>query len=411
MSHNSEGNQVGVRKGRRRIVVLLSAIPLILLFMLAVKVIPPVNGRVVDAVTGKSVRGVGLTLGSSSYEGWSVNTEVNHCATTGVFGWFFLLGGLSWRVLPTQFRSYWVTVNGGSQLSEMEERTAIDLVLYSPLANRRNAPLTDRRYFPLTVSFGSHGCDQAWSPTCMYKSVWWGISIPLIPVLEDVNECKKIASASLQENCRELNTYRAAFVHVDSYEEVRIGRELCNEVDHGAISKTCLERLKLYIANVGFDQKPFKLQVNEPVPDGMFPDSIAGVHATENRHCGPRLFFDGRVSCAGSYGTATKQFVTVYIEEWPETELSSKPPMFNHVGSSTNVTEERHLGGKITRYQGQWNSSEQRPDGKISYYQHQSNSFGWYSRNRLVEVAFYNPIPQQEQFLSYYLQKYPGSSE
>jgi hypothetical protein len=221
----------------------------------------------------------------------------------------------------------------------------------------------------------------------------------------------KIGNPSLRASCRELNTYRAAFVHVDSYEEVKHGRELCNQVDQSEISKTCLERLQLYIANAGFDQKPFKPQVNEPIPEDMFPDSIAGVPAMQNRHCGPQLFFTGRIDCAGSYGSAGKHLVAVYVAQWPESEPSSAPPVFTHIETTMAPTKERHAGSIVTRYQGKWGSAEQRPDGTILSYQHQSNALVWYSNNRFLEIVFYDPIPQQEQFLSYYLRRYPGGSD
>src|SRR5271154_7458695 len=99
------------------------------------------------------------------------------------------------------------------------------------MSNRRGSAVGDTRYFPLTISFRHEGCDRVWAPTCMYQPSSSDIVIPPIPVLDDVNDCKRIADSSLQEKCRQLNTYRAAFVHVDSYEEVKKGKKLCNDVD------------------------------------------------------------------------------------------------------------------------------------------------------------------------------------
>jgi hypothetical protein len=37
------------------------------------------------------------------------------------------------------------------------------------------------------------------------------------------------------------------------------------------------------------------------------------------------------------------------------------------------------------------------------------NSFFWYSGDKHVEVFFYTPIPQQEQFVTFYLKKFPST--
>jgi hypothetical protein len=409
MSQTLEGNHRAVPKRRRlRILGLFLTIPIALVFFLAVRVIPPVTGRVVDAVSGKSIRDVRLSLEMSRYEGWSVHTELHDRAKSGTFGSFFLLGALRWRGLPLpEFRSYWLTVDEGDQNSGQEEVSAAIQTMYNPMFNRRGAVVGDKRYFPLTVTFHHNGCDRVWPATCMYKPFWWGISLPLIPVLEDVNDCRRIKNLSLQENCRQLNTYRAAFVHVDSYAQVQKGKTLCAEVDHASLSSACLQQLALYIDNAAYE-RPIKPQVNEPTPDGMFPDSVAGLPAMNNGHCGPQLKFDGRVNCAGGYGTTARQLVAVYFERWPEN--SSKPKEWSHVGSQTAVTEEVRETGKVLRYQGKWYSGVTGADGKSVQYEHKINSYVWYSTNTLVEVLFYDPIPQQENFLSNYLEKFPSTS-
>jgi hypothetical protein len=118
------------------------------------------------------------------YEGWSTHTELHDSAKSGTFGWFFLLGALRWRGLPLpEFRSYWLTVNEGDQISGQEEVSAAIQTIYNPMFNRRGAVVGDKNYFPLTVTFHRNGCDRVWPATCMYKPLWWGISLPLIPVL------------------------------------------------------------------------------------------------------------------------------------------------------------------------------------------------------------------------------------
>jgi hypothetical protein len=394
------------RPAKRRLlrIVLFLAIPLTLIFFFAVRVVPPVLGRVVDAVSGKSIRGVRVTLEMSHYQGWSVNTELHDNAKSGIFGWFFLSGALRWRGLPLpNFRSYWMTVNGSDQISGLEEKSAATQFMSNPMFNRKGIAVGDKRYFPLTVTFRRHGCDRVWAATCMYMPFSWDISVPLIPVLDDIHECNKIWNPSLRENCRQLNTYRAAFLHMDSYEDVKRAKALCAEVDHAGLSSWCLAELPQYIGGLGYE-RPIKPEVNELIPDGMFPDFIGGLPVMSNKHCGPRLLLDGQVNCAASYGTVLKTAVSVSIQQWPEG--AQKPENWGHMGG--NVSEGVRAGGKVFRHDDVWYSGVQSSNGKLITTQHSSTAYRWYSGNTYVEVLFYDPLPQEEQFLSYYLQKFPS---
>jgi len=103
--------------------------------------------------------------------------------------------------------------------------------------------------------------------------------------------------------------------------------------------------------------------------------------------------------CGAAYGNEAKVAVTpiatVQIEEFPEEEPSTKPPPWNPSFTDHNeakITEESLGDGKVLRYKGP-----------------QFNSFYWHSGNRHVEVFFYQPIPQQEQLVSYYLKKLPSN--
>src|SRR5256885_2283238 len=62
---------------------------------LAAQVILPVSGRVVDGVTGMPIQGISLTLQISTYEGFSVHTEVKNTATSNLSGRFSLAGAPS----------------------------------------------------------------------------------------------------------------------------------------------------------------------------------------------------------------------------------------------------------------------------------------------------------------------------
>lgn len=398
------------------IIVCFCLVPHSKLYCVAAQVILPVSGRVVDGVTGKPIEGMSLTLQISTSEGFSVHTEVKSTATSNHAGRFSLAGASHPAASPLDQWSYWLTVNEGFEETGQEENSAATQVLYNPMSNRRGEAVADKRYFPLTVTFRPEGCDRVWAATCVYMTSTSDIAIPLIPVLDDVNDCKRISDSSLREKCRQLNTYRAAFVHVDSYDQVQRGKALCAEVDHAVLSSVCLQQLALYVANPAYE-RPIKPQVNVPTPDGMFPDSLAGLPAMKNGHCGPQLEFDGRVNCAGGYGTVARQLVAVYFERWPEN--TDKLNEWSHLDRTAkwshldnpDVTEEIRKSGKVLRNQGKWYSGVQGADGKLVLNEHKANSYVWFSANTLVEVLFYDPIPEQEAFLSYYLEKFPSTSK
>lgn len=350
-----------------------------------------VFGRVVDAVTHKSVRDVNVTLIESHYEGWAVHQEVLRATHTNRFGWFLLLPAFRW-LPPFPFsglRSIWLTVNEDAKGSSGgEEASAETIVLYNPiLFNSKNWPIGDRPYFPKTITPRLQGCDRVWNATCSFKPFWWGISVSLVPVLSDVKDCRKIGNASLQEQCRQLNTYHAAFVHADGYQEVQEDKQLCSDVDHGTISQTCLQEL------AGYARSPAKFL---PIPQGMFPDTLAGLSVMNNKHCGPQLSFSGRVMCAAGYGASiSEERVAVYIETYPGThenlQASQWRPTYTDYKQAT-MTEEIRLKSKILCYHGPM-----------------YDSYLWYSGEKHVEVFFYHHIPQESQFVSYYLQRFPST--
>ena len=113
--------------------------------------------------------------------------------------------------------------------------------------------------------------------------------------------------------------------------------------------------------------------------------------------------------CASGYGTTTKQLVAVYVEQRPEGWDGLHE--WSHTDKPISVTEEVRTGGRVFRYKGRWFSGIQNADGTTSRYEHETISYVWFSGNTLVEVQFYEPIQQQEQFLTYYLEKFPSTSK
>jgi hypothetical protein len=375
---------------KRRALVLVSILLCVFLFFqyFVLRTVPPICGQVVDAVTGEPIRDVSVALNISYYEAWAPHRELKGRATTNSLGWFLLPPAFHQVGFPlTMFGGYWLTVNQGLGVPILAEGSAATEVFVNPMFNARDSVVSNKKYFPLAVTFRREGCDGGWFATCAYKGFWWGISIPLIPVLEDVEDCKKIRYVPLRERCRQLNTYRAALSHADTYQDVQRGKALCAEVDHGAISAECLQELHLYMRGPS---------PTVSLPEGMFAAAIGQVPRF-NQGCGMLDSFTGHFHCGANYGPKEYVFwVAVGVEEWPDPELAKGyfpegKPQFADYKEAT-VRDELRSGGKIRLYRG--------PQYTAAY---------WVSKNRFVQVLFYHPIPEQEEFISHYLAEFPST--
>ena len=162
-------------------------------------------------------------------------------------------------------------------------------VMVDPLFNKKITSNIDMRmqgsrvnnkaYFPMAVQF-RQPCRQSWNANCLSFSTTQNLRIPLIPVLDDPNECKRIADQALSERCRQLNTYRAAFRRVETITEVRADKELCQHVDRGPGSARCLEHLQGYIANPQLFDNRLPLQTEiEPIEQVLVLEPMAGMSA------------------------------------------------------------------------------------------------------------------------------------
>jgi hypothetical protein len=235
--------------------------------------IPEISGQVVDAVTGKPVPGVDVTLrataGVASFgSGGSepLRYENSRTTTQGRFGFRSTLEAQLENPLK-EMESYWLTVNvaflppatgrrDGPSIDDGMVPLGEDLsfeVSNAPMhqgAYRRRFPLgeerpwSNRAYFPLSVQF-VHPCKQAWNANCVHFGGTRALRIPLIPVLQDPGGCDGVGDAAIRGQCRELNLYWAAFRHTGTVEEVQARKELCRQIDDGTATETCLKNLRM----------------------------------------------------------------------------------------------------------------------------------------------------------------------
>jgi len=135
----------------------------------------------------------------------------------------------------------------------------------------------NRGYFPLAVQF-LKACEQSWNANCLSMETTRDIRVPLIPVLDDATGCKKIADSDVSEGCRQLQTYRAAFRHLETIAKLRAAKELCNSIDHGRVSHLCLDSLHAYILRpTDYEDRP-PLRMEFPsAEEALIVTPIAGL--------------------------------------------------------------------------------------------------------------------------------------
>jgi len=232
--------------------------------------IPAISGQLVDAILGKPIANLDVTLralsatGSFFGSGESVlRYENTRTSADGKFSFRTSLEPIAGRPL-TSIKGYWLSVNltfwsiawmkAQSAHSDPKiDTTNDDLswdIVQDPLFQIRvtryfefsmNGPRVNTKlHFPMAVQF-LRPCAQAWNANCIRFDETLDVRIPLIPALDNPAECRKIKDEGLSEQCRQLNTYRNAFRHRDE--------ALCGQVDQGPGSKACLEYLRGYISN------------------------------------------------------------------------------------------------------------------------------------------------------------------
>lgn len=278
--------------------------------------IPAISGQILDAVTGKPLAGIDVTLralsASATFFGSGekvLRYENNRTSQTGQFR--FATSLEEFAALPlTTIKEYWLSVNRTfwspawmkaqrADLSDPVDSTLADMtgdVAPDPLFRTKvtrhfefstpGARVNNKGYFPMAVKF-RRPCAQQWNANCVNFEEAQNLRILLIPVLDNPADCARITDAAVREQCRQLNTYRAAFLHADTIAEVHAGRVLCGQVDQGPGSKACLKSLSSYILY------PQSFTGRVPLPMEIEPDAamlilapIAGMAVTEQRHWG-----------------------------------------------------------------------------------------------------------------------------
>jgi hypothetical protein len=262
-------------------------------------VIPAISGTVVDAITGRPVAGVDVTLRVQPSRGESLRYENVRTSPLGRFSFPSSVGPDA-ELFSSGVGEIAITVNipfvsldrlralsGDKEIDSDRDSDASGFLSWDPLFTAKstrvqNAELKGPRvgnkaYFPMAVQF-LKACEQFWGANCIGMETTRKVRVPLIPVLDNAAGCKKIADPDVREGCRQLQIYRAAFRHLETMAQLRAAKEICSSIDHGPISQLCLVRLHTYIVRPTDyeDRPPLRMEIDSP-EDALIVTPIAGM--------------------------------------------------------------------------------------------------------------------------------------
>jgi len=249
----------------------------VLFGIVSVALTPPLSGQIVDAFSGKPLKGIDIGWISEfeqsyfegsheelhrtfhtttdaqgrfkvppsfkisfgvlrSYHGYRlvVNLDSNHPS-----GWYAALSPALLRDFPPQgdfpiafSLNPWETPK--TQTPEKGGTSTTWLSLRQTLSNPA--------YYPMNVVFGAKCYSPAgasdFNANCVDTGSRWmnlGVRIELIPVIEDLAECDRAVSAASKIRCVQLNAYRVAFRKHDA--------SACEKLNDVSVLSECLKDL------------------------------------------------------------------------------------------------------------------------------------------------------------------------
>lgn len=376
---------------------------------LFLRVVPPISAKVVDALTGEVVSGVNVCL-DVSVTAWGRQVLRQEPSTSNASGRAFFWPSIHDLPILQPWQGYGIQVTD----PQTEFSPACAPTLGWNFTDRNPWPLylgeTENgrpKYFPVRLVKDGDAEMRFSDWLAMRRTLGFPLNlrIRLIPVLKNIEDCKRIEDPSLAEDCRQLNTYAAAMSLRENQdgESQRRAHELCQEVDQLRLSTECQGRLS------GFamlrEAKHFRGDYSRAsdVPgrriEDLFPDKVAGVPRTSASMYDDGSLGTGRRAYSAGYsqqGNAPVQ-ISTQIEEfpnahWAEGRLDELPGGFADHAPGTVKEEEIRPGQKIERHRGR------------KY----SGAF-WISENRVILITFYQPFAKEEEFIAPFLAHFPST--
>ena len=243
-------------------------------------VIPPISGRVVDAITQQPIAGLDVTLRATYASGFggdehtlryeNVVTDSNGAfgfapslsgGTDGMFQWYnghtitvnYRFRSIQQLKAEDSFGLNALWFNDGVQTIDTVDPDLSYLVLDNPLFVGNPQFINNSSYFPTLITFPPKTCKAIWNATCLSFSHTTGVTVELIPVLSNPKDCESVTDVGIQRQCIELNTYFSIYSQSTSTANVGNDKSLCNNIDqgdtqvqHSLILQECLTALSQY---------------------------------------------------------------------------------------------------------------------------------------------------------------------
>lgn len=396
----------GVKYAGLALVVLICFAGCVYLYAFA-RFVPPIFATVVDAITDKPVSGANVCL-DVTHRVWEMHEEARkETKVASANGRFSFLPSLHTTGFLDTWEGYSIHITDpemdfGQSCGKQTGMTDGDRwPIYLGLSKNGTS-----KYFPVVlVKDGDHPYPgTVWNTVERQAGFPFMVHIPVIPLLERVEDCKKIKDTSLRDACYKLNTYAAAMSLREEQDKESQDRaqSLCRDVDFVSLSTVCKNALSeselLHKSRQFRGDYRFTSDVPGRQPQDLFPAMVADVPRTTSSMDDDGSHGTGRREYMGLYTSQTNPpaMITVQIEEFPNIERARKrldelPGMFPSHQVET-FKEEFQPGQKITRQR-----DAQR-----------STAF-WISDNRIILIRFDLPFAKENAFIAAYLAKFPGS--
>ncbi len=373
-----------------------------------VPIVPPITGKLVDAITGKPIPGMNVCLQVETI-GWGGRDPLRNDGTTSSdSGRFFFAPSIHHMAFLQGWGGYWIRVvdpnaetrgTCGTRISQWDVTYVMAWPIYLGPGESGK-----RRYFPVALDRTEpYPHPNYWG--AMHRALGFplGTSIPLIPVLQNAEECKAISDPSLAEDCRQLNIYAAAMSlrENDDDESRNRAAELCREVDHSSFSVMCQAALNDFAMQLRARhlRGDYTLTGGMPAqqPTDLFPAAVGGVPRYEASMYDDGTAGTGRRGYEAEYLDQNVAVVIAQIEEFPNTQRAK-----GRLGELP--------GGFPDHAPGTDSEVEFRPDQRIErHHGPQSSGAFWVSDNRVILIRFDRPFASEDDAIATFLTKFPST--
>lgn len=193
--------------GFRRLVIGFVVLILIIIALRSVRVVPPISGRLVDAVSGKPAAEMDVCLEVHILDWGKYKVVRSEVTTSNASGEFSFSPSIHNTAGFRAWEGYSITVTDPNAAMVPTCGNIIgEFAMFGVRLDQGRAPWAPTNsskqvYFPSEFSQDPNPID----PVNQKMKHFWGGEIGLIPLLQNAGECQGIQDSSLAPFCREMN--------------------------------------------------------------------------------------------------------------------------------------------------------------------------------------------------------------